>query len=260
MRTGQRCKSGLISAGYRKLLRLSPAARIGRSAGEISNLLSADAQRIAELLPYLHALWFAPLQVMAAVCLLLRELGAAVIPGVTLIAVMLQLNKKIVSASFRCQQLLIGVRDERAAQTRELLVAMRVIKLHAWEFAFAERVRKIRARELALLKRQAWLRATLGAVFSCTPTLVAVAMLGAHVAFRSGTLTLQTAMAVLATMGLLRSPLLFFPVVLQNMIEAELRKSHTPFLPTYVTPHFSYISSHFFAASGGSERCSTMMR
>ena len=42
--------------------------------GEITNLMGSDAQRIADLTPYLHALWFAPLQATAAMALELRGL------------------------------------------------------------------------------------------------------------------------------------------------------------------------------------------
>ena len=62
--TGLRVRAALTGALYRKLLRLSPAAQLA-SSGELVNLVGADAQRIADLTPYLHALWFAPLQVAA---------------------------------------------------------------------------------------------------------------------------------------------------------------------------------------------------
>ena len=63
--TGLRVRAALTGTLYRKLLRLSPAAQLAASSGELVNLVGADAQRIADLTPYLHALWFAPLQVAA---------------------------------------------------------------------------------------------------------------------------------------------------------------------------------------------------
>jgi len=38
--------------------------------------MGSDAQRIADLTPYLHALWFAPLQATAAMALELRTTPA----------------------------------------------------------------------------------------------------------------------------------------------------------------------------------------
>lgn len=66
-RTGLGMRASVVGATYRKLLRLSPAARLRASSGEIQNLMGSDAQRIADLTPYLHALWFAPLQARAGI-------------------------------------------------------------------------------------------------------------------------------------------------------------------------------------------------
>jgi hypothetical protein len=60
----------------------------------------------------------------------------------------------------------------------------------------------------------------LAAVFASTPALVAVAILGTYV-LMGRTLRLQTAMTVLSAVNLLRSPLLFLPLVLQSAQEAR---------------------------------------
>ena len=61
-----------------EITRLRPRLRVGASVseGEITNLMGSDAQRIADLTPYLHALWFAPLQATAAMALELRTTPA----------------------------------------------------------------------------------------------------------------------------------------------------------------------------------------
>ena len=70
-------------------------------AGEVTNLIGPDAQRISDLVPYLHALWFAPLQVVAALGLLYREVGAALLPGVGVVGLMLVANKWIAQQTYR---------------------------------------------------------------------------------------------------------------------------------------------------------------
>lgn len=50
---GFRIRSGLISAIYRKSLRISSAAKKDTTVGEIVNLMSVDAQRFFELVSYL---------------------------------------------------------------------------------------------------------------------------------------------------------------------------------------------------------------
>lgn len=86
--------------------------------------------------------------------------------------------------------------------------------------AFGKRVGAARSSELDASAAIVKLRALLAAVFSSTPTLVAVTMLGTHVA-RGRPLSLPSAMAVLSAVNLLRSPLLFLPLVLQSAQEAQ---------------------------------------
>ena len=77
------------------------------------------------------------------------------------------------------------------------------------------------------MMRLVWLRAVLGALFACTPSLVAVAVLGAHTV-RGRPLDLQTALSVVATVNLLRAPLFSLPLVLQSLQggQLSLRRLH----------------------------------
>lgn len=54
---GFRIRTALISAIYRKSLRISSAAKKDTTVGEIVNLMAVDAQGFFELISYLHVLW-----------------------------------------------------------------------------------------------------------------------------------------------------------------------------------------------------------
>ena len=131
--TGLKVRASIVGAAYRKLLRLAPAAQLAASAGEVTNLMGPDAQRIGDLVPYLHAVWFAPLQVVAALVLLWREVGIAVLPGIAVIAAMLAANRAIAQRTFQRQAGLLKARDARVKLVREMLVNMKPLKLHGWE-------------------------------------------------------------------------------------------------------------------------------
>ena len=119
---GLKIKAAIICASYRKLLRLAPAARLATSAGEVTNLLGQDAQRIADLVPYLHALWFAPLQVVVALGLLYAEVGVALLPGVAVVGLMLAANKWIAKQTFFCQVSVTATRGTQALQPATLMI------------------------------------------------------------------------------------------------------------------------------------------
>ena len=52
----------LIDLIFRKSLRITSATKGSRGVGAIVNLQSNDGSKIWELIPYLHAMWSAPLQ------------------------------------------------------------------------------------------------------------------------------------------------------------------------------------------------------
>lgn len=62
-------------AVYKKALVLSGGERQNRSLGQITNLMSIDAQRLQELVTYLHAIWYSFYQIVFALFLLWKQLG-----------------------------------------------------------------------------------------------------------------------------------------------------------------------------------------
>jgi hypothetical protein len=62
-RIGLRCRNALMSAIYRKSLRLTSGARSTTSVGTIVNIMSSDAVRIMDVLPFLNTIWSSPIMV-----------------------------------------------------------------------------------------------------------------------------------------------------------------------------------------------------
>lgn len=71
----------LISSIYRKALRISSAAKRETTVGEIVNLMSVDAHRFFEMIPYLHIAWSGPIVMSLSIFLLWQYLGVAVFSG-----------------------------------------------------------------------------------------------------------------------------------------------------------------------------------
>lgn len=78
---GQRIRTALIVAFYRKSLILSNAVRKESTVGEIVNLMAVDAQRLMSLTLHINMLWSAPLQIGLAMYFLWDLLGPSVLPG-----------------------------------------------------------------------------------------------------------------------------------------------------------------------------------
>ena len=75
-------RNALISAIFRKTLKLSSKTRTQHTSGEITNYISVDAQRFLDTIPYLFILWATPYQVVLTIVFLYLELGVAALASV----------------------------------------------------------------------------------------------------------------------------------------------------------------------------------
>ena len=73
-RFGLKIRTAIVVAVYQKALVLSAGERHARSMGEITNLMSIDAQRLQELTTYLHAIWYSFFQIGLALFFLWQQL------------------------------------------------------------------------------------------------------------------------------------------------------------------------------------------
>lgn len=122
---GFRIRTGLISAIYRKSLRISSSAKKDTTVGEIVNLMSVDAQRFFELVSYLHVLWSGPVVIGIAIWLLWRILGVAVVAGLVVMILMVPLSG-VIAAKLRDLQIIqMKVKDERVKSMNEILNGMK---------------------------------------------------------------------------------------------------------------------------------------
>jgi hypothetical protein len=71
---GLMIRTAVVVAVYKKALDLSAGERHVRSLGEITNLMSIDAQRLQELTTYLHAIWYSFWQIGLALFFLWQQL------------------------------------------------------------------------------------------------------------------------------------------------------------------------------------------
>lgn len=82
-----RVKGGLVTLIYKKSLVMSNGEKAGRTTGDIVNLQSVDAVRIADLAQYGQIAWSGPFQILLAFVSLYRLVGWQAFTGVAVMAI-----------------------------------------------------------------------------------------------------------------------------------------------------------------------------
>ena len=112
---------------------MSSGDRHTRSLGEITNLVSIDAQRLQDLTTYLHAIWYSFFQIVLALFFLWQQLGPSCLGGVVVIVIMMPVTKTVAKWMGSLQKRLMKAKDQRVEVNSEVLSSMKITKLHAWE-------------------------------------------------------------------------------------------------------------------------------
>ncbi|KAK6098443.1 hypothetical protein MT418_002471 [Batrachochytrium dendrobatidis] len=220
--TGMRIRSSIVTAIYRKSLRLSSKARQSSTNGEISNLMAVDASRLSDLCTYLHMLWSGPFQISMAVYFLYDTLGPSIFGGVAVMVLMIPVNGYLATRSRALGKRQMANKDSRTRLMDELLNGIKVIKLYAWENSFLKKIFSIREAELTTLKQIGYLSAVQSFTWSCTPFLVSFTSFALFSYLSEEPLTSTRVFVSLSLFNLLQFPLSIFPSVISATVEASI--------------------------------------
>lgn len=147
---GLKCRIAACGLIYRKSLKLSQSAMIEATTGRLTNMLSNDVNRFDSACSMVVNLVSAPLQA-AVVLILLASIYLGIFPTLAcLVAIVIYvIIQSSLGRGFSKFRLLTARRtDERIRIINELIVAMRIIKMYAWEEPFKKLVERARRREL----------------------------------------------------------------------------------------------------------------
>ncbi|VDO99793.1 unnamed protein product [Soboliphyme baturini] len=220
---GMDVRSILIMAVYEKSLCLSNQARRTITAGEMVNLMSVDVQFFTDISTYLCLIFSAPLQIILATFFLWQILGPSVLAGIGVVILLVPLNYCASSLQRRYQAAQMKFKDMRMKILSEILNGIKVIKLYAWEPSFNQQVADIRAKELNVLKKSAFVGSFISLTWTTAPVLVAVVIFATYVLSDANhKLTPQTAFVSLSLLNILRMPLTLVPIIISYLVQASV--------------------------------------
>ncbi|CAA93309.3 ATP-binding cassette transporter abc2 [Schizosaccharomyces pombe] len=222
---GMRWRSELITAIYRKSLRLSSAARQSRSVGDIVNYMSVDTQKVCDLTMFLFVIVSGPFQIVLALTNLYHLVGYGALSGAFVTFLLFPCNVVIASIFKRFQNRQMKNKDARSQFMTEIINNIRSIKLYAWENIFLQKLLQLRnTRELRMLKKIGIVNTIGNFTWLFAPILVSAATFGTFIVLYGKTrvLSVDIVFACLSLFNLLQFPLTMLPIVVSSVLEASV--------------------------------------
>ncbi|KAL5813143.1 hypothetical protein ACOSQ3_028093 [Xanthoceras sorbifolium] len=218
---GLKVRSLLTAAIYKKQLRLSNAARLTHSGGEIMNYVTVDAYRIGEFPFWFHQTWTTSLQLCIALVILFHAVGLATVAALVVIVFTVLCNTPLAKLQHKFQSRLMVAQDERLKASSEALVNMKVLKLYAWETHFKNVIENLRKVEYKWLSAVQLRKAYNTFLFWSSPVLVSAATFGACY-FLKVPLHANNVFTFVATLRLVQDPIRSIPDVIGVVIQAKV--------------------------------------
>ena len=178
------------------------------NVGTIINLMSVDSFKVSEITAYLHFLLAAaPTQLIVAIYLLYKILGASSIPGLIVMAILLPVNIMLARGFGKYQKKIMAATDKRIHTTNEVLQNIRIIKFFAWERRFCTIVNETRSVELSALRSKYILWAFAVAVWNTVPVVITFFSFLVYTTIEKKPLYPSIAFTAISLFNILRVPL-----------------------------------------------------
>ncbi|CAH1248229.1 ABCC9 [Branchiostoma lanceolatum] len=222
MREGINAKTGLQAMVYEKTLRLSSAALTGgtMTTGEVINHLSIDAGNIMDFFFFIFYLWSAPITLVVAMVMLYLSLGEAALAGAGLMILLAPVQWYLAMKMGRLQKETLEQTDQRIKKSNEMLQAMKLIKLYAWEDIFSDMIKGARRKELKVLLKGFLYGVCVLFITRGTPIFTTLLTFGLYTLITNEPLTAGKAFSSLALFNILEVPLMVLPMVTRVTVNA----------------------------------------
>ncbi|KAL6884637.1 hypothetical protein ACP4OV_010573 [Aristida adscensionis] len=207
-RIGFQVRAALMASIYKKSLQMKNSTT---GTGKIINFLDVDVEKVGEFLWYIHGIWLLPLQVSLALVILYHSLGMAASLSAVLATVLVMVsNTPLAKSQKNLNVKMMDAKDSRIKATAEVLKSMRILKLHAWETAYLDKLLKLREVERGWIRRYLYTCSAIAFLFWASPTLVSVVTFGVCILV-DVPLSAGTVLSALATFRILQDPISNLP-------------------------------------------------
>ncbi|XP_044437368.1 ABC transporter C family member 10-like [Aegilops tauschii subsp. strangulata] len=220
-RLGLQVRSLLSAAIYKKQQKLSNAAKMKHSSGEIMNYVTVDAYRIGEFPYWFHQSWATSVQLCIALAILYNAVGAAMISSLVVIIITVLCSVPLARLQHKFQSKFMEAQDVRLKAMSKSLVHMKILKLYAWEAHFKKVIEGLREVEYKWLSAFQLRRTYNGCLFWSSPVFVSAATFITCYLLKTP-LDASNVFTFVATLRLVQDPVILMPDVIAAVIQAKV--------------------------------------
>jgi ABC-type multidrug transport system fused ATPase/permease subunit len=231
-------RAALTSAIYEHSLQLTPVGRRGLTAGEVTNLVAVDSQKLFDVMVEGHNLWSCPLLIVAVSALLWITMGPELTVGVGVLILFVPVVQQIVSRMLRIRKERSKLTDVRINILTSMLQGIRVAKLNHYESKILDHVGAVRKQEMKLLRQELHMWGWVLTSAVCSPLLALAASFAFYALVSDGNIiTPADAFSVLLLFAILRFPINMTARLVGKMAQAlEAANRISKFLDREVRP------------------------
>ncbi|KAF2313418.1 hypothetical protein GH714_010889 [Hevea brasiliensis] len=218
---GLQVRSMLSAAIYQKQLRLSNAAKVAHSPGQIVNYVTADAYRIGEFPFWCHQIWSTFFQLCLALPIVYYTVGLATVAAVIAIILTVLASYPLIKSQVKYQRKLMVAQDKRLKAITEALANMKALKLYAWETLFKNAIEGLRKEEIQWILGVLLQKAYQIVLFWSCPVLIPAITFWTCYILRIP-LSASQVFTFLASLRIVQEPVRLIPDVVGTFIEAKV--------------------------------------
>jgi ABC-type multidrug transport system fused ATPase/permease subunit len=225
-RCGWEARGAVSISVYNKSLRMTSAERASTTLGEIVNLMQVDASKIELFVPQVHVLWDGAFQIIGYMTILYTLIGWPCFAGFVIMIFAGPVQGIVMKKLFGMTRAIVKYTDARVESTNEALQGIQNVKIQTWEEQFLESISHQRKQELNFLKSSSYLKGFSRAYMGALPGIVAVMSFVVYaLAFSTAEISASVLFSALVAFDQLRFPLLFYPMALAQLVQAQVSAS-----------------------------------
>ena len=222
IRAGVRVRAALSAAVYQHMLTLDPAARASFGNGMLTNLISTDSNTVGMTFWFMHYSWAAPLQIAICLAMLYQQLGVSTFVALGVLVALIPVQGAIAGIIGSLTKATMKHTDSRVKLISEVVSAIRVVKLFAFEADFLGRVRESRSSELKAKRSVSYANAVNTTLMNAGPLVAALLAFLTYGLTSSQPLSAGKAFASLTLFTILRLPLMVLPMLLSTFTAGKV--------------------------------------